>query len=109
MSRSATDIANELLAENAALTAENVAMKTTFSAVMQGFTDESYDEGYYSATLYQDVVLKSRIVLKETPATDAAANALRAEGIQMLLNKYAPHTIASSEASEFARQLREGK
>lgn len=44
-----------------------------------------------------------------TPATDAYLNHVRAEGIQMLLNKHAPHTIASSEASEFAAQLRAGK
>lgn len=40
-----------------------------------------------------------------TDFADSILNSVRAEGIQMLLNKYAPHTIASSDASEFAARL----
>ncbi|WP_313752441.1 hypothetical protein [Mixta calida] len=99
---------SELRAQIAALTAENLELKQAadFATAddmwieqQDGMLDYRYKDWYVD-------VLKQAM---ETPATDAAANALRAEGIQMLLNKYAPHTIASSEASEFASQLREGK
>jgi uncharacterized phage infection (PIP) family protein YhgE len=62
----------------------------------------SEDNGYLGSVNYM-------MSAPETQATAAYLNAVRAEGIQMLLNKYAPHTIASSEASEFAAKLRAGE
>ncbi|WP_368928397.1 ead/Ea22-like family protein [Mixta calida] len=67
MSRDTTDVANQLLAENAALKAQIAAL-----------TAENLD------LKHPGTYLPSK---RETPATDAAANALRAEGIHFAANR----------------------
>lgn len=63
----------------------------------------------------QYVVDELKYLSPETPATDAAANALRAEGLEMLAEQcdgYAlnhVYTYTKRHAKEFAQQLREGK
>lgn len=91
MSRDTTDIANELLAENAvlkgqlaqrdaqiaALASENVALKSW--ADIRARSDDALEQECYG-TLKIDWRQRYLAELK-TPATDAAANALRVEGV----------------------------
>lgn len=105
------DRAQKAEAQIAALTAENVALKD--------FTLKARDavENWNSWADEEDKILNE----PETPATDAAANALRAEGVEWFATALAHEVMKSGEdydswksaasnaAMDYANQLREGK
>ncbi len=110
--RRAVEVQNsELRVQIAALTAENVALKD--------FTLKARDavENWNSWADEEDKILNE----PETPATDAAANALRAEGVEWFATALAHEVMKSGEdydswksaasnaAMDYANQLREGK
>ena len=113
----------ELKAERDALAAENAALISAFmpkeipTEATDNFSDTAVlridgDEFHsWQWVDNQDEVIRGvlNFFKPKAPATDAYLNSVRAEGVQMLLNRYAPHTIASSEASEFAARLRAGE
>ncbi|WP_333896641.1 hypothetical protein [Mixta calida] len=119
----AAQLISELRAQLAALTAENVTLKESVehagecisAAEFEGLSDalESKD-GEKLAELIHRRLCHAHLPV-ETPATDAAANALRAEGVEMLAEQcdgYAlnhVYTYTKRHAKEFAQQLREGK
>lgn len=107
-----------------AMAAENAALKQVFvskefsTEVTDVFLDTVVlkidgDEHYCHQWVDNDsdvirAVLTSIKAENPTPATDAYMNSVRAEGVRLPLNKYAPYMIASSEASQFAAQIRSG-
>lgn len=103
-------------AQIAALTAENVALKSLvadYAKHKTSFDDFDGDRRGIAEHLYE--AEQALIAGVETSATDAAANALRAEGLEMLAEQcdgYAlnhVYTYTKRHAKEFAKQLREGK
>ncbi|WP_313363709.1 ead/Ea22-like family protein [Mixta calida] len=86
---------SELRVQIAALTAENVALMQRIDWPME----QCPTTGAVTAVDPADFI----------PATDAAANALRAEGVEMFGDSdYCPAEILAA-VNEFANQLREGK
>ncbi|MDU4943965.1 MAG: hypothetical protein E6X23_20970 [Mixta calida] len=61
--------------------------------------------------LKQYVVDELKYLSPTTPATDAAANALRAEGVEMFgqYHNFSEKLFIQKEAAKFAAKLREGK
>lgn len=145
MSRDTTDIANELLAENAALKAQIAALDERlirYAGIATARAEHvAEQEKQIAALTAENVALMQRIdwpmeqcpttgavtaVAPEDfiPATDAAANALRAEGFERAIaelkdlaarsKKEAPKAAEQTHADAlylmtFANQLREGK
>lgn len=91
-----TEQRDAVVAENVSL---NVAHKSAIDAILN---PKNKDVIYLNDTLITSV---------ETPATDAARAALRAEGVEMFAEHLSGMGIMASETSvkEFARQLRESK
>ncbi|GEM_PF-3902437 len=129
MSRDTTDIANELLAENAALkaqlsqrdtqiaalTADNWSMRDVMRQLIKGRPGGCY------FIKWEPLILNA---LNETTATAADANALRAEGAEAVAAYHKEridalsdvhrrgandHKVAYMAAMDVAHQLREGK
>lgn len=101
-------------AQIAALTAENVAMKSAIAQTI-GWQESVDAENTESVRLLNEL---------KTPATDAAANALRAEGAEAVAAYHKEridalsdvhrrgandHKVAYMAAMDVAHQLREGK
>ncbi len=103
-----------LAVENAAQSSSLKALATLNNRLWQWTSRMSYNASYVGEPegLVKGHIREMEKILdgaaNKTPATDAYLNSVRAEGIQQLLNKYAPYMIASSEASAFAAQLRSG-
>lgn len=106
-------------AQIAALTAENVALKVQtpdarsaemFEAIEKA--EEFFEVGCPELALIEAFEI---LKLKSTPATDAAANALRAEGVEMAISQSFMDGIPVNRMqfiarmTAFANQLREGK
>ncbi len=120
-------------AQIAALTAENVAQRRAFEMAREEMRHHSDDAGLFSYDAdgeQMDALLRlcdAQAAIDEalsptnTPATNAAANALRAEGVEWFATALAHEVMKSGEdydswkstasnaAMEYAEQLREGK
>lgn len=79
-----------------AVAAENVALKERESRLLKNIHEDLGDTDFHLAAL-------------ETPATDAIINALRAEGIQMLLDSLPPYYTARGDIERRLTQLRNGE
>ena len=120
------DRAQKAEAQIAELTAENVALKELISDYAKhktAFDDFDGDRRGIAEHLYE--AEQALIAGVETSATDAAANALRAEGVESfrkwlrdsadIFDQNGKHEwadknrVAADKAKEFANQLREGK
>lgn len=131
MIRSTTDIANELLAENAAikaqLAAEEAHAKEGWRVAHEVGTEcdqlksqLAHRDAQIAALTAENLDLKHPGTYlpskRETPATDAAANAMRAEGVDRAiehLHKKFEGTgrigVPVMALQSLAQQLREGK
>lgn len=118
------DRAQKAEAQIAALTADNVAMKELISDYAKhktAFDDFDGDRRGIAEHLYE--AEQALLSDHETPATDAAANALRADGVKQFANQqrriaieqekfgdyeFSRHcSISADEADEFAVAIRE--
>ncbi|WP_145055812.1 hypothetical protein [Mixta calida] len=115
-------------AQMAALTAENVALKESVNHA-GGCISAAESEGLVDALESKDGEKLAELIHRrlchahlpvETPATDAAANEMQAQGVELfaeLMRSYigkpnkndAAASYCAREAIKFANQLREGK
>ncbi|HBT3701039.1 TPA: hypothetical protein MBH80_003070 [Klebsiella pneumoniae] len=114
---------NVLADQNAQLAAENVALKNAFGPgdSVLNFLTIALRHTTYDRIDLDDVTLAFKMSLPETPATDRIVAGIKADGVEMFVEKCREKSkqaissdirnnwwLAGEHADDFAKQLREG-
>ncbi|HBU5925306.1 TPA: hypothetical protein L9K60_000083 [Klebsiella quasipneumoniae subsp. quasipneumoniae] len=114
---------NVLADQNAQLAAENVALKNAFGPgdSVLNFLTIALRHTTYDRIDLDDVTLAFKMSLPETPATDRIVAGIKADGVEMFVEKCREKSmqaissyirnnwwLAGEHAEDFAKQLREG-